>query len=681
MASTVQAQQTTADQAQKQPKDAEVIQVLGHKTNLVGEAISASQGLIGQEEIEIRPLLRTGEILESIPGMVVTQHSGTGKANQYFLRGFNLDHGTDFATFVDGMPVNMRTHGHGQGYSDLNFVIPELIGSIEYKKGPYYAEVGDFSGAGSAQLHHRNTLDKGTASITLGEDNYQRYLVMDSIKSTDSSWTYAFEYNTSDGPWTDIKEDLDKTNAVIKHQRTVNDGELSVTFMAYDNSWNSADQIPQRAVDNSLIDKFGSIDPTVGGQSSRYSLSGNWVDQNWQLSAYVIDYSLNLWGNFTYFMEDPINGDQIEQVDQRLIYGANANYQFDGELADKAMSNRVGVEFRYDDIGEVALYKTKQKQRLGAIRQDDVAELSIGLYWENQLELTDNLRSTLGLRYDIYDFDVNSQVDSNIHDIDLTSNSGKTDDSLLSAKFSLSYTINDHLEVYSSLGQGFHSNDARGTTVKVDAIDGSILEPVNPLVKSFGGEFGLRSVWSNKANISIAIWFLDLDSELVFVGDAGNTEPSGKSKRQGLELTTYYYFDEVYTLDVEFALADSKYSDEPSAANEIPGAIDSVLQLGLSADWDNGFFGSMRLRYFGDRPLNESGELRSNSTQVVNMRLGYHMNDWTIKLDLLNVLASDTHDIDYYYESQLAGETQPVEDFHFHPIESRTYRASVSYHF
>ena len=406
------AQQTkqATDTANSNEKVAEVIQVLGHKTNLVGEAISASQGLIGQEEIEIRPLLRTGEILESIPGMVVTQHSGTGKANQYFLRGFNLDHGTDFATFVDGMPVNMRTHGHGQGYSDLNFVIPELIGSIEYKKGPYYAEVGDFSGAGSAQLRHSNVLSKGTASITLGEDNYQRYLMMDSIVSSDSSWTYALEYNTSDGPWTDIKEDLDKTNAVIKHQREFNDGELSLTIMAYDNSWNSADQIPQRAVESGLIDKFGSIDPTVGGQSSRYSLSANWINQNWQLSGYIIDYGLNLWGNFTYFMEDPINGDQVEQVDQRMIYGGNANYQFEGEIAGKDMTNRMGIEFRYDDIREVALYKTKQKQRLGAIRQDDVAELSFGLYWENQLDLTDNLRSTLGLRYDIYDFDVNSKL-------------------------------------------------------------------------------------------------------------------------------------------------------------------------------------------------------------------------------------------------------------------------------
>jgi len=665
----------------KQKRMAEVIQVVGHKTNLVGEAISASQGLIGQEEIEIRPLLRTGEILESIPGMVVTQHSGTGKANQYFLRGFNLDHGTDFATFVDGMPVNMRTHGHGQGYSDLNFVIPELIGSIEYKKGPYYPEVGDFSGAGSAQLRHSDVLNKGTASITFGEDNYQRYLVMDSIISTDSSWTYALEYNKSDGPWSDINEDLDKTNAVIKHQRPLNDGELSVTFMAYDNSWNSADQIPMRAVESGLIDKFGSIDPTVGGQSSRYSLSANWVNQNWQLSAYVIDYDLNLWGNFTYFMEDPVNGDQVEQVDQRKIYGGNANYQFDGEFVGKGMSNSFGIEFRYDDISEVALYKTKKKQRLGAIRQDDVAELSFGLYWENQLDLTDNLRSTLGLRYDVYDFDINSQIDSNVYNVDLTSNSGKTDDGLLSAKFSLSYTINEHLEVYSSLGQGFHSNDARGTTVKIDAIDGSVLEPVAPLVESFGGEIGLRSIWSNKANISLALWFLDLDSELIFVGDAGNTEPSGKSKRKGLELTTYYYFDDVWTLDVEFALADSKYSDEPKAADNIPGAIDRVLQLGLSADWDNGFFGSLRLRYFGERPLNESGKLKSDSTEVVNMRLGYHMNDWTIKLDFLNLLASDTHDIDYYYESQLAGEVQPVEDFHFHPIESRTYRASVSYHF
>ncbi len=659
----------------------EVVDIIGHKTNLVGQAISASQGLIGEEEIAIRPLLRTGEILESIPGMVVTQHSGTGKANQYFLRGFNLDHGTDFASFVDNMPVNMRTHGHGQGYSDLNFVIPELISNIEYKKGPYYAEIGDFSGAGSAKLTNKNSLDTGTINITLGEKNYRRILLMDSITTNNNSWLYAIERNTSDGHWTNIKEDLDKTNAVIKHHRNLTDSEISITFMVYDNSWNNADQIPGRAVESALIDTFGSIDSTVGGQSSRYSLSADWLSQHWQASAYVIDYDLNLWGNFTYFMADTVNGDQIEQVDQRQIYGGKVSYQFDADLTGKAMNNQFGIEFRYDDINEVALYKTKQKQRLGSIVNDQVDELSIGLYWENQLEITDKLRSTIGLRYDYYNFSVTSQLHENVYNITLAANNGSTHDSLLSAKINLSYTINQQLEVYTSLGQGFHSNDARGTTVSLDAADGSLLEPVAPLVKSFGAELGLRSFWSDKLNVSMALWFLNLDSELIFVGDAGNTEASGQSERKGLELTSYYYLDDIWSLDVELALTDSTYSNEPSGLNKIPGAIDKVLQLGISGHWDNGLFGSVRLRYFGDRPLNESGDVRSDSTKVVNARFGYRIQNWTVKLDGLNLLNSDAHDIDYYYESQLANEPAPVADYHFHPLEPRTVRLSISYNF
>jgi hypothetical protein len=661
----------------------EEVEVTGRRVNLVGEAVSASQGLVGQQEIEVRPLLRTGEILELVPGMVVTQHSGNGKANQYFLRGFNLDHGTDFATFVDHMPVNMRTHGHGQGYSDLNFIIPELISSIAYKKGPYYADVGDFSGAGSAQMKTANHFDQGKVELTIGEDNYTRLLAMDSVGSAGAKWLYALDANRYEGPWTDIDEDLDKLNAVIKHSRPFADGELSITLMAYDNSWNSADQIPRRAVASGLIDELGSIDTTTGGESSRYSASASWQGGGWQVAAYAINYDMTLWSNFTYFLDDEVNGDQFEQVDDRWIYGGTASYRINGKLAGQAMSNRFGLELRYDVIDEVGLYKTAAKQRLGAVRSDTVDELSTGLFWENQLAWTDKLRSIVGLRYDYYNFEVDSRVGVNINGADLAVNGGDTDDSLLSAKASLIYAFNKQWEVYGSAGQGFHSNDARGTTIQLDPADGAAVDTVDPLVKSLGAELGVRAFLNERLNTSLALWYLELDSELLFVGDAGNTEPSRKSERRGVELTTYYRLSDDWTLDLEYAYADSTFADSDPTGDEIPGAIEQVWQMGLSADFASGWFGSVRLRYFGERPLEESGTITSDSSTVVNLRAGYRWQNITVKTDVLNVFDSDDHDIDYLYESRLANELSGVgtEDIHYHVLEPRTVRVSASYQF
>jgi len=669
--------------AQDDPITMDAVEIKGHRANLIGEAVSASQGLVGQQDIEIRPLLRTGEILELVPGMVVTQHSGTGKANQYFLRGFNLDHGTDFATFVDDMPVNMRSHGHGQGYSDLNFIIPELINRIAYKKGPYYADVGDFSGAGSAALKTANHLSQGKIELTLGEDNYSRVLAMDSTSRGTSDWLYAIEANRYHGPWTDINEDLDKLNAVLKHTRPLAQGDLSLTFMAYDNRWNSADQIPERAVADGLIGELGSIDTSTGGESSRYSLSARWQTDAWQVAAYAINYHMTLWSNFTYFLDDETNGDQFEQVDARWIYGGSASYQMQGRLAGRPMSNRFGVELRLDVVDEVGLYKTAARERLGTVRSDEVNELSSGLFWENQLAWTDKLNSIVGLRYDYYDFEVDSRIGENSNGVDLTENGGSSDEGLLSAKASLIYAISEPLEVYASVGQGFHSNDARGTTIKVDPANGDAVEAVDPLVRSLGAEVGLRGVFNERLNTSLALWALNLDSELLFVGDAGNTEASRDSERMGVELTSYYRFNDDWTLDLEYAYAHASFSDSDPAGDHIPGAIEQVWQMGLSADFASGWFGSARVRYFGERPLEESGSVTSDSSTVVNLRTGYRWHNVTLKADVLNLLNSDDHDIDYVYESRLQSDASgaAIEGIHYHVLEPRTIRLSASYHF
>ncbi len=660
----------------------EEVQVLGRRINLVGEAVSSSEGVVGQQEINIRPLLRTGEILELVPGMIVTQHSGTGKANQYFLRGFNLDHGTDFATWVDGMPVNMRTHGHGQGYTDLNFIIPETIATLEYKKGSHYASQGDFSSVGAASMRTAERVDSGRLVATVGEYDFLRLVALDSIATENGEIAYALEVNRYDGPWSDIDEDLDKVNGLLKYTTELGAGRLSITGMGYDNSWNSADQIPARAVDQGLIDELGSLDRTVGGESSRYSLSANFRTERFNLTAYAIDYELDLWSNFTYLLDDPDNGDQFQQVDDRWIFGGQADYQFGNPDRQNGIGHRVGAEVRYDAIDEVALYKSDRRRQIGAVRSDEVDEYSVGVFYEFERRWNHHWRTQLGARYDYFSFDVDSRIGRNVNGVDLAENGGSESDDLLSLNASVIYTINDNWETYASIGQGYHSNDARGTTTRVDPADGSPIRTVDPLVQSLGGEIGARAFWTDKLNASAAFWYLELDSELLFVGDAGNTEATRASERIGAELTLYYYLLDDWTLDLEYAWTDAKFSESAPEGDEIPGSLEHVLQAGISFDDGEGWFGSLRWRYFGERPLTEDGSVMSDSTSSMNLRLGYRWRQLDLHADFLNLTDSNDHDIDYFYASRLPGEpTGGVEDQHYHVLEPRMARLSLTWRY
>lgn len=663
----------------------ESVLVEGRKINLLGEAVSASQGVVGQQEISLRPLLRSGDVLELVPGMVATQHSGSGKATQYFLRGFNLDHGTDFATWVNGMPVNLRSHGHGQGYSDLNFLIPELIDTLNYQKGPYYAEVGDFSGAGSSHIQTLTAIDEGLGQITLGEYGYQRALLMDSFSSANETadTVMALEHNRYTGPWSDIDEDLNKTNLYLSHNRPLAGGRLGVTLMAYDNRWNSADQIPARAVNRGLINELGSLDTTLGGESSRHSLSVDWSNNHWQANAYVMTYDMNLWSNFTYFLDDEDRGDLFEQVDDRTVAGGQLVYQQENTLFGHTSQNRAGVQFQFDDINEVGLYRSRARQRLGVVRSDTVEQMSLGLFADNQIYWTQDLRTIVGVRVDHYDFAVDDQAGTNVHGVDLSGNDGSTDDTLPSLKASVVYSFNDEWEGYVSAGQGFHSNDARGTIANIDPADGSNIDPVDPLVRSLGYETGVRGFIGDKFNTSLSLWALNLDSELLFVGDAGNTEASRPSERQGIELTAYYQLTEALNLDVEYAYTDAEFTGSAPEGNKIPGAIEQVLQAGLSLNLPSGWSGSLRARHFGGRPLIEDGSVYSDSSTIWNLRTAYRKNQWLFTADVLNLLDSNDHDIDYFYESQLASEigSGPVEDLHYHIMEPRAVRVSLGYRF
>ena len=519
------------------------------------------------------------------------------------------------------------------------------------------------------------TRRNGLASVTLGEDNYRRALVADSVNSGSRNATlYALEYQTYDGPWSDIDEDVDKLNGVLRHSIRLDDGVLTLGAMGYHNEWNSADQIPARAVESGLIDELGSIDPTLGGKTHRYSLNAIYTTADYALSAYAIDYGLSLFSNFTYYLDDPVNGDQFEQVDDRMIYGASGSWHINNNFT-------VGFDTRYDDIGEVGLYKSEARERIGAVRSDRVDEWSFGSYVTHDYQWTGRLRSTVSLRYDYFDFDVNSRLQQNIYDVQLTHNNGQESDALWSLKGSLNYLLLDDMEVYLSAGQGFHSNDARGTVTRVDPNSGDRVAPVDPLVRALGYEVGMRWRPNSQFNSSVALWALEQDSELLFVGDAGNTEASRPSYRNGIEVAAYYNVNDNLSFDFEYAYTDAEF-DDALPNDYIPGAVEDILQLGATHRFGNNWLSTLRVRYIGERPLTEDNSVRSDSSTVVNFLLAKQWQNWSAQVQILNLLDSNDHDIDYYYASRLQGEPAAgVEDLHYHVMEPRTVRFEVSYTF
>lgn len=651
--------------------------IYGKKQSLVGDTISASEGSISQSDLAARALLRTGEVLEAVPGLVATQHSGSGKANQYFLRGFNLDHGTDFATSIDSMPVNMRSHGHGQGYTDLNFIIPELIGGIHYKKGPYYADTGDFSGTGSAEIAVANSIEN-KISLGVGDSDFYRGLVAGELETAPGKLVYGVEYQTYQGPWDSVDENVGKTNLWLKHYWNTENTRYSLSFMGYHNHWNSADQIPQRAVDHGIISSFGSIDSTLGGESDRYSLAfsfNNNFDEHTRLIGHVygINYDLDLWSNFSYFTQP--KGDQFQQTDHRNIYGGDMVITRASD--DSHMINTLGLQTRYDQIDKLGLTRTQARQALGPIRTDAIDEASVSAYWENTLEIAPNLRSAIGLRRDYFSFDVKPLTAGDSGSLAL--NGGKATDSITTAKASLIYSLNRQQEIYTSLGQGFHSNDARGVTIKVDPATGNAIAPVDPLVKTLGYELGWRGNFANRLNASVALWQLAIDSELLYVGDEGITEDTGiGSHRRGVEITTYYQLTPAWTLDMEYAWTHARFDEQLNGSRSIPGALKQVITAGVHWQAMAGFSVDMKWRHFAGYPLD--GSAQAAASDLVNLRLDYAFTDrFSVKLDLLNLLDSRDHDIEYFYESQLANETAPVADHHYHVFEPRSARVYLEW--
>jgi outer membrane receptor protein involved in Fe transport len=641
--------------------------------NLVGVAQSASQGAITARQLDARPIMRTGEVLETVPGVVISQHSGEGKANQYYLRGFNLDHGTDFATTVAGIPVNLPTNGHGQGYSDLNFLIPELVSGVQYSKGPYFADQGDFATAGAANVTYASVLPGPLVRVSGGSDMFGRLFAAASPSLGSGHLLVALDLDHNDGPW-DHPDDYRKFNAVVRYSRGDAGNGLSVTGMGYHGRWNSTDQIPERAVQQGLIDRYGAIDPTDGGDSYRYSGSLEWQRTKGatttKLTAFGLLYDLNLFSNFTYFLDDPVNGDQFHQADHRVVSGARATWRRVAELGGHPTENTAGLQLRNDDITDVALQHTKARALLETIRQDAVVETSAGVYAQNETSWTPWLRTLGGIRLDGYRFDVESSNPLN---------SGVTSAGRASPKGGIVIGPFDGTEFYVNGGLGFHSNDARGTTITVDPVSGAPVDRVTPLVRATGAEIGARTVRIPHLQTSVSLWRLDLASELVFSGDAGTTEAGRPSHRHGIEIANYCTPRPWLIFDLDVSISRARFIDDDPAGSFVPGAVQTVVSFGATVDEWRRISGSVRWRYLGPRPLIEDNSVESQATSLVNLEGGYRLTrSARLALDVFNLFNAPDSDIDYYYASRLPGEpASGVEDIHFHPALPRSARVSL----
>jgi hypothetical protein len=643
------------------------------REELVGVADAASVGVVPASQLEDRSIQRPGDLLERVPGVVISQHSGEGKANQYYVRGFNIDHGTDLSLTVAGVPVNLPTHAHGQGYADANFLIPELVSGVQYKKGPYFAEEGDFSAAGAVNVNYVNSLERPLAKLEAGEEGYGRALVAMSPSLLGGRLLYAFELEHNDGPW-EHPDDFRKLNAVVRYSRGSARNGWSLSGMAYDARWSSSDQVAARAVSDGRIGRFGAIDPSDGGRTHRYTGAFEWQRSDARalsrLEAYVVDYTLNLFSNFTYFLDDPENGDQFEQADRRWVAGLRASQEWFSRWGGRELENAVGLQLRRDAIGTLGLYHTAARRRLGTVRQDEVDQASGAVYVQSRIRWSPVLRLQLGLRGDLYGFDVSS---------DTPLNSGKSTAALLSPKLGVALGPWGRTEVYLNAGYGFHSNDGRGATIRVDPQSGDPAPRVAPLVRAKGAELGVRTLALPNAHLTLALWGLDLDSELVFVGDAGTTEPGRPSRRLGLECLAEYAPRPWLSLDASVGYSRARFRDRDPAGDRIPGAVEGVWAAGASVDTRR-WLGSLRLRYFGPRPLVESDGVRSRASTLVSGQLGYKLaRGWRLKLDVFNLFDSQSSDVDYDYVSRLRGEpAEGIEDVHTHPVAPRTIRVGVT---
>lgn len=627
---------------------------------------------IAAMDLKTNPVKSSQEILRKVPGLIIGQHAGGGKAEQIFLRGFDIDHGTDIALSVDGLPVNMVSHAHGQGYADLHFVIPETIENINFGKGPYYGDQGNFNTAGYVDLRLRKSLDENLVSLELGQFNTQRLLGMFNVLNEGNSSAYvASELYLTDGP-VESPQNFNRINILGRYRYQLpGDQELLLTASHFQSKWDASGQIPQRAVDQGLISRFGSIDDTEGGQTSRTNLL---INHNKQLGsggtlktkAYLSQYDFELFSNFTFFLEDPVNGDQIRQVENRIIVGAESVFEeYKENWGSQGLEYRAGIGFRYDNVDDNELANTLNRQTtLNRIAFGDVDEVNTYAFLDARLKSGD-FTFNPSVRLDYFKFDYVNKL-SELYD-------NKSEDKLaFSPKFNTIYSPNLNTQFFLKTGIGFHSNDTR----VVVANGGEDILPA-----AYGVDLGTILKPTNKLVLNATLWTLFLEQEFVYVGDAGIVEPSGKTRRLGAEIGArcqatdwlYLYADANYTR--------GRSTEEPDGEDYIPLAPDFTATGGFTIDTQNGFSGGINYRYVDARPANEDNSIVAEGYFVSDANFNYNVKNWTFGIIIENLFDTEWNETQFATESRLFNEANSVEEIHFTPGTPFYLRGKISVKF
>ena len=631
------------------------IVVTGRAERRIGTAQAANEGSISGDELRVRPLLRTSELAEAVPGLIAVQHSGGGKAAQYLIRGYNLDHGTDFTIAVDNMPFNLRSHAHGEGYLDLNGLIPETVARISYRKGPYRASDGDFSFVAAAALDTVDRFDRPFVAATVGSYGYRRVAAGGSFEVGPGSLVLATELKANDGRW-QLAERLRHVGAFAKYTTETGLGTLRASVSLYDASWRPTEQIPVRAIGVLVPDRFGTLDPDLRGSTDRQVFNIGLRSKDLTVTAYAQHYRFDLLSNFTFFLADPIRGDQLEQAEDRWTYG--------GRIARRvALSSRltatVGADAQTDRIGGLGLYQTQGGRRIGTTSLVDATETSFAGYVEASWKPVARVSLLGGARVDHYRFHTIARGGAG--------NTGAVNDTIATPKAGASVELTRGVAIYANYGQGFHSNAIRGVTAAID--------PTQGLARATGYELGGRFE-RGPAILSLVHWWSRSSSELVYSGDDGTVSPTGPSRRRGFELSAALRPIRWLALDGNFATNHARFVDAPGF-DRIPNALESAGELGIAALLDQ-FTAALRVRYAGPRPLIEDNSVRSPATTVVNLRAARTFGSVEVSAELLNLFDTSRADADYFYSSRLPGEPlEGVEGVHSRTVEPRMIRVGA----
>ena len=629
-----------------------------------------SVNAISSLDIKLRPTSTAQDILRMVPGLFIAQHAGGGKAEQIFLRGFDVDHGTDVNLEVDGLPVNIVSHAHGQGYSDLHFVIPELINHVDFNKGPYYADKGDFTTAGYVDFQTKNSLERNFLKVEGGQFGTMRGVAgfrLPELKNERTKGYIAAELFASDG-FVESPQDFHRFNVMSKISRKIGDDNITAGATLFHSRWDASGQIPERAVKGGMISRFGSIDDTEGGETSRTNLyikhlhefdNGNYFNQQ----AYLVSYDFNLYSNFTYFLNDIVNGDQIQQRESRMIYGYKANYSDQGSFLDKSLQTEAGAGFRFDDVNNIALSHTVKRMFLSDFKRGDLDELNAYAYLNETIYLTKDLSVIAGLRFDYFKFRYNDKL------ADIVRSSNKA---IPSPKLSITYQLDSKTQLYVRSGIGFHSNDARAVTENSAA---------DILPRAFGIDVGTTSKLTEKLLASVALWRLDMEQEFVYVGDEGIVEPNGRTRREGIDLSIRYEVSPWLFADVDLNVTRPRSKDEPDGNNYIPLAPAFSTIGGLSFRLKKGLNGSLRYRYLSDRPANEDNSVVAKGYILSDATLNYTQRSFEIGVSAENIFNIDWNEAQFDTTSRLRDETDAISEIHFTPGTPLFVKVKLSFRF